>query len=232
MTPPKPPEADPLDRWDRAVSIPLLVLGVIFIVSFSVYVIGVELLPIVRLIAGAAAILTWFAFAADYIVRIVVTPRGARWEYLWRHPLELLAVLLPVFRAVRVVDLIRQAPYFHHKTGAVVRTEIIAYAVAYSVVFVYFISLSTLQVERDAPEATITSFGEAVWWACVTLATVGYGDVYPVTVLGRFFAVLLMMGGIAIIGVTSGTVVSYITDRIRATTAPRPPSADSTTEGA
>ena len=46
-------------------------------------------------------------------------------------------------------------------------------------------ALDPFEAERDAPGANITSFGEAIWWAVVTLATVGYGDTYPVTVPGR-----------------------------------------------
>ena len=194
---------------------PLVFAGVIFIIGFSVFVIAPDLPPLVRTVTGNTTILTWFIFAVDYIVRVCLTRKGTRWRYVVRHPVELLAVLLPVFRAVRVVDLARQLPFFHARTGSVVRTELIIYSAAYSVTFVYFLALSTLSVERSAPDATIDSFGDAVWWAFVTLTTVGYGDMYPVTVAGRFFAVLLMLGGIVIIGITSGTVVSYITDRVR-----------------
>ncbi|MCK8465879.1 potassium channel family protein [Microbacterium sp. KSW4-16] len=203
------------DRWDRFARVPLVFAGVIFIIGFSVFVIAPDLPPLVRTVTGNTTILTWFIFAVDYIVRVCLTRKGTRWRYVVRHPVELLAVLLPVFRAVRVVDLARQLPFFHARTGSVVRTELIIYSAAYSVTFVYFLALSTLSVERSAPDATIDSFGDAVWWAFVTLTTVGYGDMYPVTVAGRFFAVLLMLGGIVIIGITSGTVVSYITDRVR-----------------
>ncbi|MEN9620139.1 MAG: hypothetical protein RL499_332, partial [Actinomycetota bacterium] len=74
--------------------------------------------------------------------------------------------------------------------------------------------LAMLQAERNAPDATITTFGDALWWALVTITTVGYGDTYPVTGVGRFLAVLLMAGGLVIIGTASAIVVSYITERI------------------
>ena len=45
-----------------------------------------------------------------------------------------------------------------------------------------------LEAERSAPEASITTFGEAVWWTITTISTVGYGDRYPVTVEGRLVA--------------------------------------------
>ena len=62
---------------------------------------------------------------------------------------------------------------------------------------IWVASLAILDAERGKPGANIETFGEAVWWAFVTITTVGYGDFYPVTAHGRFVAVLLMAGGVA-----------------------------------
>ena len=58
------------------------------------------------------------------------------------------------------------------------------------------------------------TFGDSIWWAIVTITTVGYGDLYPVTPPGRFYAVLLMAGGIAIVGTASATIISYLNERV------------------
>jgi voltage-gated potassium channel len=52
--------------------------------------------------------------------------------------------------------------------------------------------------ERGNPGANITRLGDALWWAVVTIATVGYGDYYPVTTLGRVIAIFVMLSGIGI----------------------------------
>ena len=52
--------------------------------------------------------------------------------------------------------------------------------------------------EHGHPGANITNLGDALWWAVVTIATVGYGDYYPVTAVGRVIAVFIMLGGIGI----------------------------------
>ncbi|HWL02141.1 MAG TPA: ion channel [Microbacteriaceae bacterium] len=211
------------DRWDRAVRTPLLVFGGIFFVGMTMIAFGPDLPPLVQLLALLGIVLSWLAFAVDYIVHVWLAPRGHRLAWVLHHPLQLLAVAIPPFRAVRVIDLVRQLPGFAPHSGTAVRVQIVGSAFAYAAVFVYFIALSTLLVERDAPGATITSFWDSMWWAVVTLTTVGYGDMVPVTVLGRCYAVLLMLGGIVIIGVASGTAVSLISERIRKAPVPDAP---------
>jgi voltage-gated potassium channel len=66
-----------------------------------------------------------------------------------------------------------------------------------------------LAFERHAHGANIHNFGDALWWAVVTVTTVGYGDTYPVTSGGRGVAVVLMLVGIGLIGVLTATVASF-----------------------
>lgn len=207
--------------WEAATSMTLAGLGIGFIICYSMLVLAPPLPPAIGIVLVAVLAITWLTMAADLIVRIALTPRGKRLEFVFHHPIDVLAVFAPVFRALRVVDLVGRVAYFRSPTGAAVRARIITYAAAYAVSFVYFLAIATLHVERDAPGATITDLGTAIWWACVTVATVGYGDTYPVTDLGRFYAVILMMGGVAIVGTATALIVSYIGDRVRNVTPPQ-----------
>ena len=62
-------------------------------------------------------------------------------------------------------------------------------------------TIAVLEFESEVPQANIRSGGDAFWWAIVTLATVGYGDYYPVTIWGRLAAIALMTVGVGIFGV-------------------------------
>lgn len=62
--------------------------------------------------------------------------------------------------------------------------------------------------------------GDAIWWAFVTITTVGYGDLYPGTATGRAVAVALMVGGIALIGVVTATLASWIVERVAEESSP------------
>ena len=71
-------------------------------------------------------------------------------------------------------------------------------------------SLAVLDAEQDAHGANITSYGDALWWSCTTVFTVGYGDRFPVTLEGRLVAVVLMLIGIGFVGVVTASVAAWM----------------------
>jgi voltage-gated potassium channel len=71
-------------------------------------------------------------------------------------------------------------------------------------------SVLVLQFESHAPDANITSGSDALWYAIVTLTTVGYGDFYPVTAGGRITAVFIMLMGVGIIGALASILASVL----------------------
>ena len=192
----------------------LALLGVAFVVAYTVFVLWPDRPQAVTTVIFFILVVTWVIFVFDVIIRIALTPHGRRWHYAWHHPLEVLSAILPVFRALRVVGLLQDLPLLKKHTPSAVRAQFIILALAYAAAWVFFLALATLQAERGAPGANIDTFGDAIWWAIVTIATVGYGDLYPVTPPGRFYAVLLMAGGIAIVGTASATIISYLNERV------------------
>ena len=71
-------------------------------------------------------------------------------------------------------------------------------------------SVLVLQFESKAPGASITTGGDALWYAIVTITTVGYGDFYPVTAAGRITAVFIMFMGVGIIGALASILASLL----------------------
>ena len=86
-------------------------------------------------------------------------------------------------------------------------------------------SLLVLQFEYRSPGANITTGSDALWWAVVTITTVGYGDFYPVTELGRLTGVFVMFAGVGIIGALASILASLLVS-------PAPAELDETVEGA
>jgi voltage-gated potassium channel len=205
-------------RWENRTTVPLFVLGAAFIVAYSFIVLVLDMPVWLTVVTRGLLVFAWVAFAVDYAVRLALTQAGERATFVRSNLFDLLSVFMPIFRAFSVVGRLRDVPFFRNRDARAVRVQIVTYMFLYAVIFIYFIAILTLQVERDAPGALIDSFGDAIWWALVTVATVGYGDTYPVTGLGRVYAVILMFGGIAIVGTASALVISFISERVSTAT--------------
>ena len=93
------------------------------------------------------------------------------------------------------------------------RLRSIIYIVAAVALTVIVSGVVVTSVERDAPRANITSLGIGLWWAVVTISTVGYGDTYPITTVGRVFASALMFFGVAMFGILTATLASSFAKR-------------------
>lgn len=76
--------------------------------------------------------------------------------------------------------------------------------------------MAVLDAERANADTNITTFADASWWAISTMTTVGYGDRYPTTGTGRLAAVALMLGGIAVLGVVTATLASWLVEQVAA----------------
>ncbi|HEY7827687.1 MAG TPA: potassium channel family protein, partial [Candidatus Limnocylindrales bacterium] len=84
-------------------------------------------------------------------------------------------------------------------------------------------SMVVLQVESTSPNGNIRTGGDAIWWGIVTITTVGYGDVYPVTFVGRMTAVFVMFAGIGIIGALASILASLLVSPTSADPEPAEP---------
>lgn len=198
---------DRLRRYEQRSSVPLLVLALLFIFVYALQIIDPGLPPGVHDLLDLTGGVIWVAFAVDLVVRVTLAER--RWHFLATHPVDVLAVALPALRPLRVLrvftvghSLVTQAGRF-----SLLRTT---QAVTVAAGLLVFISaLAVLDAERGVKDANITSIGDALWWAATTVTTVGYGDRFPVSAVGRMVAVALMFVGISIFGVVTASVAAW-----------------------
>ncbi|WP_434452213.1 potassium channel family protein [Lentzea sp. E54] len=200
-----------LERWERKVEWPLTALAVVFLAAYAWQVFddhGVMHLPLEIVLW-----LVWAVFAADYITRLTLAQNKLR--FLRTHIFDLAAVVLPMVRQLRVLRLITVITLLNKKFQHKIRQRVIIYVAGVTILVAFCASLAVLDAERHAENATITTFGDALWWTMTTMSTVGYGDRYPVTGEGRLVAGLLMVGGIALLGVITGTIASWLVEKLR-----------------
>ena len=113
--------------------------------------------------------------------------------------------LIRVLRAFRSTKNIVNHIYKKKSNGAFTTVAIIA------ILTLIFSSISILQFE-DAPDSNIKTAEDALWWACSTISTVGYGDKFPVTTEGRIIGVVLMIVGGGLFGTMTGFFASWFVE--------------------
>lgn len=201
-----------LDAYEHRTALAMVLLAVGYLVLYSFYVLdeGLTSQGLDRL--DTAMNVIWVVFIADLTLRTVLAPKHI--AYLVHHPLDVIAVAVPAFRVLRVLRVLTAGQWLISR-GSRLRFGRTATAVVFAVAFLtYLSSLAVLNAERGAQGADIKSFGDAVWWSLVTMATVGYGDYVPVTANGRIVAVGLMVVGISLLGLVGASVASAVVTRI------------------
>ncbi|WP_285113816.1 potassium channel family protein [Leifsonia sp. fls2-241-R2A-40a] len=201
-------------RWERATAWPGIGASVLFLIAYSWNILDETKSATTTVILVVVLVAVWAFFVLDFVTRLVLARHKS--DFVRHNLVDLLSVFVPMARPFRLLTGLRHLPGLQGNSGSHLRRRVIIIAASFIIMFIYVISLAEFQVERYAHGSNIRSFGDSVWWACVTMATVGYGDYYPVTVPGRVLAVVLMVGGVAIVGTASATIVNYLNERTRA----------------
>ena len=196
-----------LRAWERATEWPLTGAAVIFLGAYAW-----EVLANAQGGAKNAAELVidvvWALFGVDYLVRLALAPSRGRW--FLHHLPDLAVIALPILRPLRLLRLVTLVGIMQRSAGTALRGRITLYTAGSAALLIFTSALATLDAERDEPGSSIRTFGQALWWALTTITTIGYGDTFPVSTEGRFIAALLMIGGVALIGVVTATLASWI----------------------
>ncbi|MFD5030506.1 potassium channel family protein [Streptomyces sp. NPDC058220] len=194
--------------WERRTELPLLLASPLFLACYAVRVLNRSADPLWRDLTLALALLIWAVFVVDYAVRLVLSGEGVR--FVRTHWLDTVVLVLPLLRPLRIVNTYSTVQRRRDRPRLSLYGRVMAYAALTAGLLSFAAALAVYQQEHGAPGATIVTFGDAVWWACSAITTVGYGDVTPVTPLGRLFAVCLMACGVALLGAVTGSFSSWL----------------------
>jgi voltage-gated potassium channel len=183
------------EKWS---AIPVFLLGALFLVGLvEVIMDGGDSR------AGTVLMeLTWLGFVADLVVTWSLDddPRS----FARRHWFAILAVLVPIFRALLVFYVFVRLARGRRR----LQSRIQFYAAYLTILVITFGAVLVLSAERSYPGSNIETYGEAIWWAAVTVTTVGYGDYVPISPTGRLIATVMLFNGVAIISVITATISS------------------------
>lgn len=197
----------------------------LFMIALSAYALfALAIVTLVPLSPEVREVLHYFdvavcvLFFADFLISLARAEQRARYFFRWGW-LDLLSSVpmidsLRWARTARILRIIRVLRGFRATrilTGALLRRRAeAAFLAAFLITLLVVItaSIAVLQFETS-PEANIQTAEDALWWAVVTITTVGYGDRYPISSEGRLMACLLMAAGVGLFGTLSGFVASW-----------------------
>jgi len=201
-----------------------------FLIVLSLISFSVETLPDLsaesRQLLRNIEIFTVSVFTAEYLLRIIVADRKLKFIFSF-YGLVDLAAILPFyvatgldFRSIRVIRLFRlfrafklvrysRAVQLFHRAFRIAKEELILFLIA-TLMLLYFAAVGIYYFENPTQPEAFSSIFSSLWWAIVTLTTVGYGDVYPITMWGRVFTFFVLLIGVSTIAIPSGIIASAL----------------------
>jgi voltage-gated potassium channel len=190
----------------------ILLLSTLSVFNIIFYILP-DLVPAATEIVNIIDLFISIVFIFDFLLRFFTS--NSKYHYFfknWGWADLLSAVPFPIAKIFRLFRIIRII-YLMRKNGTEkIREEIsrnraeiaLFFILIFIIIIIEFSSVLVVQFESESPHANILTGGDAIWWACVTVTTVGYGDFYPVTTGGRIVGIILMISGVSVFGTLAG----------------------------
>lgn len=213
-------------RGARAFDLVIQALIVVSLVSFCIETLP-DLSQNARRWLFAIEVATVAVFSAEYALRLTVAEKKLRFIFSFYGLIDL-AAILPFYlstgidlRSIRVVRMLRLFRIFkllrygkaieRFKAAFLdIKEELVVFLIV-AVLAIFVASVGIYYFESEAQPKQFGSVFHCMWWAVVTLTTVGYGDVYPITVGGKIFTGAILITGLGVIAVPSGLFAAALT---------------------
>jgi voltage-gated potassium channel len=199
---------DLVDDIERVTKYPMVLLGIAWLVV-AVVIVTTDVNGSASIVLVATLFALWAILLIEYLVRLVVSPD--RRGYLKRRWAEPATVVVPPLQSWRFVGIEKMCLVLHEselRVEAILKHHSLFRVLLAAAATLFIGAWLVLLFEENAKGSNIHNYPDALWWAVVTVTTVGYGDRFPGTGGGRTVAVILMLVGIGLIGVLTATVAS------------------------
>lgn len=205
-------------------------LSILTLIILSLFTFSIETIPNLsatgQLWLERFETLSVIIFTTEYLLRIYVATPKRKYLFSFFGLVDLLAILpyfigldldlrsVRAFRILRLFRILKLARYSaaaqrFHRALIIAKEEIILFLGA-ALIILYLAAVGIYQFEHEAQPVAFGSVFHCLWWAVATLTTVGYGDVYPITVGGRIFTFIILVIGLGVISVPAGLVASAL----------------------
>lgn len=166
-------------------------------------------------------------FTIEYLIRLLVTENRRKFFFSFFGIIDLISILpfylttglnltsLKAFKFLRVIRIFKLARYNKsakrlYRAFFIVREELILFFFL-MIIVVYLAGVGIYYFEHPAQPEVFKSIFHSLWWAVATLTTVGYGDIYPITIGGKIFTFFILLVGLGLISLPAGMIASALT---------------------
>jgi|GEM_PF-242187 len=198
-----------LSAFERQTDLPMLVLSVAFLALLALPWFWPDASEH-RSLLDTLEWTVWGVFAIELAVRVTLAPQRGR--YLLHHWFDVAIVVLPFLRPLRILRAVRGVALLTRFTTTwrrLLARRGLQYVLLFALGAIVASAVAVTRAETATAGAPIEDFADGLWWAVTTVTTVGYGDTYPTTAMGRGIGVALMLVGIALFGVITANVAAY-----------------------
>ena len=206
-------------------SLAFFVQGLILLYMLSLSLETVPSLNKYADIFSTISIIITTIFVAELVLRLIVTEHPLKYLTSFYGIVDLVAILPALVgadtKSLRALRLLRIFKLFKSKqiNDAVIRLQLAFHEIKRDLlvfsflafIFIYFSAVGIYHFEHEAQPEQFGSIPASLWWAIVSLTTVGYGDAYPITAAGKFFAGIVLIIGIGIVALPTGLIASALT---------------------
>jgi voltage-gated potassium channel len=206
-----------------------------FLIIISLISFSVETLPDLNLktkrFLNILELVIVIIFSIEYILRLVVSDRKLKFIFSFFGLIDLFAILpfyitigidLRSIRIFRLFRLLRSFKLMRYNNSilrfknaiSMIKEDLIVFLFS-TAMLLFFSSVGIYYFENPAQPDQFKSVFDCLWWAVVTLTSVGYGDIYPITVGGKIFTFIILIIGLGIVAVPTGLIASALTKGIK-----------------
>jgi voltage-gated potassium channel len=184
----------------------LQTLGIVFLAGYAWPIINPDLSPALRSLCTWSLIVIWIFFAIDYFARLSIAEDKK--VFVRKNLLDLAAVALPFLPLLRAVRALVAVTVISRRNRGSRSQQVTTSVVTLAFATWFVAGLAVTEAERHIDGSNIQGVGDGWWWAITTMATVGYGDTYPVSTQGRIVGTALMIMGVALLGTITASIAS------------------------
>jgi voltage-gated potassium channel len=195
-----------INWWSKLSPSFLQVLGVIFLAGYAWPIINPNLSPALHSLCNWTLFVIWIFFAFDYFARLSISEDKRL--FVRKNLLDLAAVALPFLPLLRAIRALAAVTVLSRRNRGSRSQQVTTSVVTLAFATWFVAGLAVTEAERQIDGSNIQGVGDGWWWAITTMATVGYGDTYPVSTQGRIVGTALMIMGVALLGTITASIAS------------------------